>query len=400
MDTVRIGGASFSPDEQSVLFHNNKTGIFNVYTVGVAGGAPKQLTNSTKESTFAVSYFPNDTRFIYTYDKGGNENNHLYVKEADGTERDLTPGEKMKANFLGWSHDRKSFYYSTNERDPKFFDVFEMTVADMKPTMVFKNETGLRLRATSRTTSATSPSRSPATRPSTPTSISTTRSSKELKKITPHTGEVSFNAQTFDPQSKYLYFTTDEGGEFQYVKRYDLATGKSEVVEKEPWDIYGTYFSWNGKYRVTVVNQDARTVIKICDAATGKLVPLPKLPDGDITGVQHRAEREADGVLSQRRPLALEPLRLRLRHEEGDQADRQPQPPDRRSPTSSRPRTSATSPSTGWRFPPSSTSRTRPTRRVKCRPSCSSTAGRAGRRAEATRRRCSSSSTTATRSWT
>src|SRR5689334_4853418 len=123
MNTVRIGGSSFSADEKSLLFHSNKSGIFNVYSVAVTGGAPVQLTNSTKESTFAVSYFPNDARFLYTYDRGGNENSHLYLRELDGSERDLTPGDKTKANFLGFSHDRKSFFFSTNERDPRFFDV-------------------------------------------------------------------------------------------------------------------------------------------------------------------------------------------------------------------------------------------------------------------------------------
>src|SRR5215216_2165380 len=58
MNNVRIGGSSFSSDEKSILFHTNKTGIFNVYSVPVTGGAPTQLTNSTKESTFSVSYFP------------------------------------------------------------------------------------------------------------------------------------------------------------------------------------------------------------------------------------------------------------------------------------------------------------------------------------------------------
>ena len=114
MDTTRVGGSSFSSDESQILFHSNKTGIFNVYTAPVRGGASKQLTNSTKESTYAVSYLPSDSRFIYTYDRGGNENSHLYVREADGTERDLTPGEKTKANFLGWAFDRKSLFYSTN----------------------------------------------------------------------------------------------------------------------------------------------------------------------------------------------------------------------------------------------------------------------------------------------
>src|SRR5205814_8767846 len=128
--------------EKSILFHSNKSGIFNVYTVPVVGGEATQLTNSVKESTFAVSYFPADSRIIYTYDRGGNENSHLYVKETDGNERDLTPGDKVKANFLGWSHDRKSFFYSTNERDARFFDIFEMPLADFKPTLIYKDETG------------------------------------------------------------------------------------------------------------------------------------------------------------------------------------------------------------------------------------------------------------------
>jgi dipeptidyl aminopeptidase/acylaminoacyl peptidase len=283
MDTVRIGGASFSSDEKQILFHSNKSGIFNVYSVGIAGGEAKQLTNSTKESTFAVTYFPHDSRFIYTYDKGGNENSHLYLG-GDGAERDLTPGEKTKANFIGWSDDRKSFYYSTNERDARFFDVFEMNLADMKPVLVFKDETGYDLADISNDKRYIAFNKSGDSTVDSDVFLYDT-SSKQLKKITPHEGEVSFGAQSFDPKSRFLYFTTDEGGEFQYVKRYDLATGKSEVIEKEPWDIQATYFSKNGKYRVTVINQDARTVIRVYDTASGKKIALPQLPAGDITGV-------------------------------------------------------------------------------------------------------------------
>src|SRR2546421_998511 len=135
MATTRVGGASFSPDEKSILFHSNKSGIFNVYSVPASGGEPKQLTNSTKESTYIVSAFPDDARFLYRYDKGGNENEHIYLRELDGKERDLTPGEKTKANFLRWAQDRKSFFFSTNARDPKFFAIYEMALADFKPYM-------------------------------------------------------------------------------------------------------------------------------------------------------------------------------------------------------------------------------------------------------------------------
>ena len=142
MATTRVGGSAFSSDEKSILFHSNKSGIFNVYSIPIGGGEAKQLTNSTKESTYIAAAFPNDARFIYRHDKGGNENYHLYLRELDGSERDLTPGEKTKANFLGWSFDRKSFFFSTNTRDPKYFDIFEMPIADLKPTLIYQDETG------------------------------------------------------------------------------------------------------------------------------------------------------------------------------------------------------------------------------------------------------------------
>ena len=285
MDTTRVGGSFFSSDERQLLFHSNKTGIFNVYTVPVSGGAAKQLTESTKESTYSVSYLPADSRFIYTYDRGGNENSHLYVREADGTERDLTPGEKTKANFLGWAFDRKSFFYSTNERDPRFFDIFEMALADFKPRLVYKDESGFDFGDISNDKRYLTFQKNGASTADSDVYLYDT-TTKELKNLTAHTGDVSNSPQTFDTQSKSLYLLSDAGAEFRYVARYDLATGKTETVEKAPWDVMYTYFSHNGKYRVTAVNQDARTVIKVVDAKTGREVSLPKLPNGDITGVQ------------------------------------------------------------------------------------------------------------------
>src|SRR5687768_12148454 len=124
LDTLAIAGASFSADESRILFSSNKTGIWNLYSVPVTGGAWTQITNSTTDSTYAVSYFPHDDRILLTRDQGGNELNHLYVRTPDGQERDLTPGEKLKASFAGWTPDGSAFYISSNERDPKFFDLY------------------------------------------------------------------------------------------------------------------------------------------------------------------------------------------------------------------------------------------------------------------------------------
>lgn len=284
MNTIRISGSSFSADEKSILFSSNQSGIFNAYSVAVSGGPGSQLTKSTKESTYAVSYLGSDGRFLYTYDRGGNENSHIYLREVDGSERDLTPGEKTKASFVGWSQDRKSFYFTTNERDPRFFDLYEMPIDTLKATMIYKDETGLDFGDISYDKKFIAFQKNGVSQADSDVYLYDV-ATKEMKNITQHTGEVANSPQTFDPNSKFLYYLSDKGSEYQYIARYDLSMGKSEIVEKAPWDVTYTYFSRNGKYRVTAINEDARTRIKIYDHATGKPVPLPQLPNGVITGV-------------------------------------------------------------------------------------------------------------------
>src|SRR4030095_6238626 len=284
MATTRVGGAAFSNDEEGILFHSNQSGIFNVYGIPVSGGKPKQLTNSTKESTYIVTAFPNGARFLYAHDKGGNENSHIYLKELDGHERDLTPGEKTKANFLKWSLDRKSFFFSTNSRNPKFFDIFEMAIVDLTPKLIYQDETGYEFGDISNDRKFIAFKKPGKTTADSDVYLYNTQT-KEMKNITPHTGNVGNDPQAFDVNSKYLYFLSNEGGEFLYIARYDLNNGKREVVEKTPWDVLFVSFSRNGNYRVVATNEDARTKVRVYEEATGKSVDLPPLPEGDIGGI-------------------------------------------------------------------------------------------------------------------
>src|SRR4051812_37043589 len=130
MATTRISGASFSADEKRILFSSNESGVFNAYSVPVTGGKAVALTSS-KDTTYAVSYFPNDDRILYTRDSGGDEQNHLYLRDLDGSEKDLTPG-KLKARFFSWARDLSAFYVETNERDPKFFDFYRYDAKDAR----------------------------------------------------------------------------------------------------------------------------------------------------------------------------------------------------------------------------------------------------------------------------
>ena len=282
MATTSVRGASFSPDESRILFSSNESGVFNAYTVPVSGGAAEAVTRST-DTTYAVAYFPKDGRVLYTRDRGGDENNHLYVREADGRERDLTPGEKLKAEFVDWSGDERAFYVQTNERDARFFDLYRYDAATYERALVYKDETGLELSVVSRDGKWLAFNKSNTTADTDVYLYGL--ETKELKRITPHEGVATNGAATFDPESRSLYLLSNDGAEFSRVRRYDVASGKMEEVERADWDVLYTEFSRKGTYRITGVNADGATVVKVVETKTGRPVALPKLPDGEITSV-------------------------------------------------------------------------------------------------------------------
>ena len=142
LNTTSISGASFSADESRILFSSNKTGIWNAYTVPVAGGPWTPITSSTTDSTYAVGFFPHDDRILLTRDEGGNELNHLYVRTPAGDERDITPGTRLKAQFLDWTPDGAAFYVSSNERDPRFLDIYRYDAKTFARTLFFENSDG------------------------------------------------------------------------------------------------------------------------------------------------------------------------------------------------------------------------------------------------------------------
>ena len=140
LDNVDYFGSSFSPDKSKVLVSSDVSGVYNAYAFPVDGRDPIQLTNSEDDYVAVAGYFPNDERFLYTSDEGGNELNHLYVQDPNGTVTDLTPGENLKAEFYGWAADDRSFLVGTNERDQRYFDVYEYDIEDYSRDLIFQND--------------------------------------------------------------------------------------------------------------------------------------------------------------------------------------------------------------------------------------------------------------------
>jgi dipeptidyl aminopeptidase/acylaminoacyl peptidase len=284
MNTTAMFGAAFSPDGRSILVTSDQSGVFNAYELPVGGGKPQARTHSTTDGVFTVGYLPHDRRVLYLQGPGGNENNHLYLLDTTGTARDLTPGDSLKAQFVDWAGDDSSFYYATNGRDRRFFDVYEMPIATLGPRLVFQDTVGYQVAAISRDRRWMALGRALTTQNS--EMYLRDMQTGAVRHLSPHAGEVQYSPQTFSPDGKYLYYTTDEGSEFAWLARYDLATGRRDTVERPSWDVVFAYFSKPGKYLVVGINADARTEIEVYEAATHRRVALPRVPVGEIRGVQ------------------------------------------------------------------------------------------------------------------
>ena len=283
LDNLSITGGSFSADETKLLISSNKTGIYNVFALNVDGSGEQQLTFSETESMFAISYFPEDDRFLFSHDKGGNEISHIYMQDLDGIVTDLTPWEGAISGFGGWSRDFKRFYFVSNQRDQRFFDLYEMEISTFTPKMIYENKENLSPSGISNMGKYLVLTKT----------ISTSNNEMyimevetgEIRHISEHEGDATYSPADFSLDDRHLYYLTNEESEFTYLNSYNLETGEKEEVYTADWDVWYAYFSFNEKYQVIGVNEDAKTVVRIFETASGKEVHIPVMEGMDISGV-------------------------------------------------------------------------------------------------------------------
>ncbi len=281
MDNENVGGGSFSPDLSTLLVTSNRSGIYNMYTVPVNGGEFQPVTESDSSSVFAISYFPEDERMLFRMDNNGDEIYHIFLREEDGTYRDLTPYEGARSLFYGWADDEKGFFFGSNKRDSRFIDLYKVDLETFTPELLYQNEQGYDIGAISRDEKYLTLSKALNTNDG-DLYLYDLESGSQVKI---NESQSANSAQDFTPDSSALLYTTDEGSEFSYVMRYDISDGTREKVMERDWDINGTYFTRTGKYRVTYINEDAKNSIEVEEVATGEPMTLPAIGDMDITSV-------------------------------------------------------------------------------------------------------------------
>ncbi len=280
--SIRAAGfPSISPDGSQVAFRTSITGTSQVWRISSKSGWPDQLT-FFPSSVSTVSWSPAGDTILVTADNNGDEQFQFYIVRPDGTSISaLTKNPKVRHGFGGWSADGSTIYYSSNARNPQFFDCYLMDVKSGKDRLVFQKDSMLSVSAMSHDGRWLAAVEMRSNTDSDLYLVDTTTAN--AKQIAPHTGEAVYNAIDFSPDGGKLYVVTDQDREFHNLASVDTATGKLTYIHKVGADVEKAEITPDGRRLAYVVNRDGYQDLEILDLRTLKSQKLPPMPHGSVT---------------------------------------------------------------------------------------------------------------------
>ena len=284
-------GASFSPDASQLSFLTDITGVAEVWSVPVdthssSGAWPTQIT-FRGERCMSATFAPKSNTLLITGDVGGNERTQLYLASADGATFDtLTTKPEVMYLFGGWSPDNLHISYSSNERDARYFDVYERNVETGEVILLFQHDG-------TNNAGPYSPDGQ---------SLLITREednvhcqlllldclTKEVRTLTPETGTGPslYRDAAWSVDRRGLYLRTNCNRQFLSLAYLDLETQEMIYLSDTQWDIEHLALTPDGNTMALVTNEDGYSQLELFDVSNGwgerKSLLAPTLPRGVV----------------------------------------------------------------------------------------------------------------------
>lgn len=279
---------ALSPDGKRLFYLTNVTGTSQVWMIDLPSGAPKQITNYDDNVSF-VRFSPKGDALVFGKARGGDENTQFFWMKADGSGiKELTNAPKIRHNFGDWSDDGTRIYYASNKRNPQFFDVYAMTLADGKEELLYQQDGSNSFADASNNGDKIIVSRS-----GTELSLDNnlylidTKTKKETL-LTPHTDASEYGDVEFLPDGDSVIFTSNQDREFSVMMQIDnLRNPKMpyffSIKPEQNWDTEGIAFPERGSHFAYTVNREGFSELHLRKyEVNGKPLITHILPDEEI----------------------------------------------------------------------------------------------------------------------
>jgi dipeptidyl aminopeptidase/acylaminoacyl peptidase len=279
----RYAGLAFSPDGTEVILACNASGQFNLWRMPLTGGPVRQLTAFEEHTARGAIWSPDGKLILTVADEQGTEQFQIYEVPADaGWAYPLTNDPEIRYHLPdeAFAPDGRTFAFTSNERKPTDFDVYVRDVASGATRRILEGSATYDVARWS-----------PDGRHLLVVEyiLNTDQNihlldvhTGETRLLTPHEGEVIYTPGPFRPDGSGFYLLSNEGREFKGLAFYRFEDGRISWVETPEWDAEDCDLSRNGRLLAWTVNEDGYSKLSVRDLATGRLLPLPDLPEGTV----------------------------------------------------------------------------------------------------------------------
>ncbi|HKM91008.1 MAG TPA: S9 family peptidase [Candidatus Acidoferrales bacterium] len=306
--TRTTGGGAWSPDGKEIVFASNFTGRANLWKVNSSGGWPIQLAQSDDRQSGAV-WSPDGKWILYQSDRGGGEIYDLFaIPSSGGPAINLTNTDDISETNADWAPDGKSLAISYK---PKTAPVTDIAILDWSTRSV-RNLT----HEASQDHIWAGYVWSPDSKFIYGTRVNAHFTDESIFRIdvatgkqdelTPHEGELRYEASSISPDGKRLLLTADRPGGYPNVALLDTATKKVTWVTDTQWQAEARSFAPDGNSFTYIINEDGRTAAYMGNTASGRgreinLAPglnmfsgnpTPYSPDGRRLLVSHQSSTQ------------------------------------------------------------------------------------------------------------
>ncbi|GHO50194.1 S9 family peptidase [Ktedonospora formicarum] len=268
-------GASISPDGQRLSFLTDITGVAEAWCVSIDQRGsqepswPEQLTFRS-ERVASATFAPHEDVLLVTGDIGGNERAQLFLLRLDDPRlQALTNKPEVMHAFGGWSPDGERIVYGSNERDARFFDVYEMNIRNGERRLLLQQDgSNMPLRYSPDGTQILvsrleSESRNKL--------ILIDIATGEARDLTPgnYSGFAAHRYPFWSTDCKGLYLVSNREREFLSLAYLDLETTELSYLSDLSWDIEALAVTKDGAKMATVINEDGISRIELFDVTQG-----------------------------------------------------------------------------------------------------------------------------------